>query len=503
MSIPIKVTDRILEIDLLRVDPLVCANQYEFAVTFDAEWESITQRYARIRFGGQYYEIPFTGTTFTANTPAGVPMIEIGIYGGTVATSVKRVPLLGSVLDSQGQMVEFDSELYDQWDAAVTALLTDDALDGTSAHPVANSVITPMLQDAVYKTGGTVQTITNDVAVTGKLDAMALKVVASYNSSVTGNRFLRIYRFVRPSGAKWHITLKMVRRDREGYDIITLQGTYANGEVGDCAMGVMTSWNDKQPFSMTYDASNDRFDVYFKASGTSVRPIDVILVDGSNDDGVIQPAMVGSIGSATSRTGTEVASAVPTAMNYSLAPVLGKSSYSSTPWHRVAYTPYQATSGVGRAGLFFVSTNNPALVEMFGIFHVYQRTTATANLCMRWIAGYGIDPSNWAIVHRDGNVEIWYKQTAQYGVTETVELTGWGSNSTFVQWTIDSADEQETAAALPSGEGIYSAESVVSPLTAPASLSMMSPSALQGMALDAPDAQTDGDGDRGQEEEQR
>lgn len=496
MSIPITVSDRILEIDLLRVDPLVCANQYDFSVTFDAEWTSITQRYARVRFGGQYYEIPFTGTTFTANMPSAVPMVEIGIYGGDVATSVKRVPLLGSILDSQGQMVEFDSELYDQWNAAVTALLTDDALDAESAHPVANSVITPKLNDAVYKTTGGVQTITNDVSITGKVDAMALKVVASYNSSVTGNRFLRIYRFVRPSGAKWHITLKMVRRDREGYDIITLQGTYANSEVGDCAMGVMTSWNDKQPFSMTYDSSNDRFDVYFKASGTSVRPIDVILVDGSNDDGVIQPAMVGSIGSATSRTGTEVASAVPTAMNYSLAPVLGKSSYSSTPWHRVAYTPAQATLGVGRAGLFFVSTNNPALVEMFGIFHVYQRTSATPNLCMRWIAGYGIDASKWAVVQRDGNVEIWYKQTEQYGVTETVELTGWGSNQTFVQWTVDSADDQETAAALPSGEGIYSAESVISPLAAPASLSMMAP--LQG--LSAPEAQTEPTENDGEEQ---
>ena len=498
MSIPIKVTDRILEIDLLRVDPLVCANQYTFAVTFDAEWESITQRYARIRFGGQYYEIPFTGTTFTANTPAGVPMIEIGIYGGTVATSVKRVPLLGSVLDSQGQMVEFDSELYDQWNAAVTALLTDDALDSSSAHPVANSVITPLLNDAVYKSGNVAQTITNDVAITGKLDAMALKVVASYNSSVTSGRFLRLYRFVRPAGAKWRVNLRLVYRNRAGYDLIQICGAYANGEVSDCALSVMTSWNHKAEYSLTYDSGNDRFDLYLKASGTVVRPIDLILEDGTSDDGVVQPAMVGSMGSSTSRTGTEVAFAAPVSMNFSLAPVAGKSNYSSAPWHRVAYTAIGGT-GVGRAGLFFVSTNNPALAEMFGIFHVYQRTASTPSLGMRWIAGYGINADSWAVVQRDGNVEIWYKQTVQYGVTETSELTGWGSNASFVQWTIGGTDEQETAAALPSGDGIYSATSVISPLTVPASLSMMNPNALQGMALNEPDIQTDGDGDRGQE----
>jgi hypothetical protein len=501
MSIPVKVTDRILEIDLLRVDPLVCANQYSFAVTFDSEWESITQRYARIRFGGQYYEIPFTGTTFTANMPSGVPMVEIGIYGGTIATSVKRVPLLASVLDVQGTMVEFDSELFDQWDAAVTALLTDDALDAESAHPVANSVITPMLQDAVYKTTGGTQTIENDVVITGKTDALALRTLASYNSSVNSGRFLRIYRFVRPSGAKWALTLRVDRRDRAGYNIVQIQAAYANGEVTGGAISVMTSYGNREAYSLTYDSANDRFDVYFKASGTSVRPINVVLVDGYSDDGVIQPAMVGSIASSTSRAGTLIAEADPKAMNYNLDMIQSKSS-TATPWHRIAYASAPSTIGLGIGAFFMVSTSSPILSEMFGMFHVGQRTTTpTPGLTMKWFGGYGIDPDDWAVVQRDGLVEIWYHQSAQYAVPETVFLTGWRSNNYYVPWTVDDADSQELAAALPSGEGIFSAASTISVLTPPASLAMMSPSALQGMALDAPDAQTDGDGDRNQEEQ--
>lgn len=501
MSIPIKVTDRILEIDLLRVDPLVCANQYEFSVTFDAEWTSITQRYARIRFGGQYYEVPFTGTTFTANMPAGVPMVEIGIYGGTVATSVKRVPLLGSVLDSQGQMVEFDSELYDQWNAAVTALLTDDALDAESAHPVANSVITPMLQDAVYKTGGSVQTIANDVVLQGKVDGLALKTLATYNSSVTSGRFLRVYRFVRPSGAKWRVAIKVVYRDKAAYDYVQAQGTYANGEVTGGAIEVMTSWNHKQEYSLTYDSSNDRFDIYFKASGTSVRPIDVVLVEAYSDDGAIQPAMVGSIGSATSRTGTEVATADPVLMNFNLDATISKSSYLSTPWHRFAYASASSTAGTGLVGLFYISTYNP-LVEFFGFFQAAERQATTPTLRFRWMCGYGISPENFAIVQRDGNVELWYKQTAQYGVLETICISGWRHTTPRSPWVVVPADEQELAADLPSGEGIFSAVSVISDLEPPVSLAMMSPSSLQGLDISEPDAQTDGDGD-GPQEEQR
>lgn len=498
MTIPITVRDRILDIDLLRVDPLVCANQYVFSVDFDAEWESITQRYARVRFGGYYYEIPFTGTTFTANMPSAAPMVEIGIYGGEVATSVERVPLLGSVLDSQGQMVEFDSELYDQWDAAVTALLTDDELDEDSAHPVANSVITPKLNDAVYKTGGTVQTVANDLVLQGKVDGLALKTLATYNSSVTSGRFLRVYRFVRPAGAQWRVSIKIVYRDKAAYDLVQAQGTYANGEVTGGAIEVMASWNHKQEYSLTYDSSNDRFDIYFKASGTGVRPIDVVLVEAYGDDGPIQPAMVGSIGSATSRTGTEIASADPVLMNFNLDATVSKSSYSSTPWHRFAYASISSTVGAGMVGLFYVSTYSP-LIELFGFVQVGQRTATTPTLRMRFMAGYNITPENFAIVQRDGNVELWYKQTAQYGVLETICISGWRHTTPRSPWVVPSADDQVLAAELPSGEGVFSAVSVISDLEPPASLAMTSPSSLQGQAASEPDVQP-GDGPQ---EEQR
>ena len=498
MSIPITVSDRILEIDLLRVDPLVCANQYSFAVTFDSEWESITQRYARIRFGGQYYEIPFTGTTFTANMPSAVPMVEIGIYGGDVATSVKRVPLLGSILDSQGQMVEFDSELYDQWDAAVTALLTDDALDAESAHPVANSVITPKLNDAVYKTTGGTQTITNDVAITGKVDAMAVKLLAQYSSSVTSGRFLRIYRFVRPAGDNWKVTIQVNYRNRAGYDVVQIHGTYANGEVTGGDIQVMTTWGHKENYSLTYDSANDRFDVYFKSGATGVRYISVSLIDGFADGGVIQPAMVGSIASSTSRTGTEIASADPQSMNYNLNPVLSKSNYSTAPWHRVAYASAGST-GVSTTGLFFFTTNSPRLKEYFGFAQIEHRTGTGIQLVFRWFAGYEIDPSAWALVERNDTVEVWYNQTAQYAAPLTICLSGWKSNSNYSPWTVPDGDEQELAAELPSGEGVKSVTSVISVLTPPASLSMMAP--LQG--LSAPDAETTEEPTDGTGEEQR
>ena len=123
---------------------VVAGNTYPVAVSLDSEWTG--NLFMRVRFGSLYYDIPFASTDTAVNVqfPVGYPEVGIGIFSEAlqVCTNEVRVKLLRSILEAGEQVVEFDGDLYDQWEGEVTTLLTDDAFDAESTRPVQNAVIT-------------------------------------------------------------------------------------------------------------------------------------------------------------------------------------------------------------------------------------------------------------------------------------------------------------------------------------------------------------------------
>ncbi|MBR3274908.1 MAG: hypothetical protein IKF98_13455 [Clostridia bacterium] len=159
MTITIAVAGRIAT--ATATTQVVAGNTYPVAASLDSEWTG--NLFMRVRFGSLYYDIPFASTDTAVNVqfPVGYPEVGIGIFSEAlqVCTNEVRVKLLRSILEAGEQVVEFDGDLYDQWEGEVTALLTDDAFDATSTRPVQNAVITAWKDtvaldaDVVHKTG--------------------------------------------------------------------------------------------------------------------------------------------------------------------------------------------------------------------------------------------------------------------------------------------------------------------------------------------------------------
>ena len=142
MTITLTVAGRIATVDA--TTHVVAGNTYPVTLALDSEWTG--SLYLRVRFGGLYYDIPFarTDTTVDVQFPVGYPEVGIGVFSEAleICTNEARVRLLRSILEAGEQVVEFDSDLYDQWAGEVTTLLTDDAFDAESTRPVQNAVLT-------------------------------------------------------------------------------------------------------------------------------------------------------------------------------------------------------------------------------------------------------------------------------------------------------------------------------------------------------------------------
>lgn len=159
MTITLTVAGRIATVEA--DGHVVAGNTYPVALSLDSEWTG--SLYLRVRFGSLYYDIPFASSAASVDVqmPVGYPEVGIGVYSEAleICTNEARVRLLRSILEAGEQVVEFDSDLYDQWAGEVTTLLTDDAFDSTSDRPVKNSVITawkdtvPLDSALVHKTG--------------------------------------------------------------------------------------------------------------------------------------------------------------------------------------------------------------------------------------------------------------------------------------------------------------------------------------------------------------
>ena len=171
MTITLTVTKRIATISA--TERVVAGNTYPVTLALDSEWTG--SLYARIRFGSQYYDIPFASSDTSVNVqfPVGYPEVGIGIFSEAleICTNEVRVRLLRSILEQGVSVVDFDSDLYDQWAGEVSELLCDSDFDAESDRPVKNSVITawkdtvPLDSALVHKTGA--ETIAGNKEFTG------------------------------------------------------------------------------------------------------------------------------------------------------------------------------------------------------------------------------------------------------------------------------------------------------------------------------------------------
>ena len=150
--------------------PIVCGNTYHFVVNFDDEWENVTNKVGRIRFGAEYYDIPFQGTDFSATMPFDVPLIEVGVYSDSViTTSGAKLRMVQAILSGNGTYVEFSDELYEQYKTEMSDMLVDQSLDPTSNHAVSNKVVA---DNYIKKTGDAVPQVvtgTGGIQVQGDL----------------------------------------------------------------------------------------------------------------------------------------------------------------------------------------------------------------------------------------------------------------------------------------------------------------------------------------------
>ena len=125
-------------------DRIVAGNTYAVTLDLDGEWTG--SLYMRVRFGSFYYDIPFasSASSVSVQMPVGYAAVGIGIFSEAleICTSEARVDLERSILEAGENVVEFDSDLYDQWENEVTELLTDSEFDAESTKPVQNATIT-------------------------------------------------------------------------------------------------------------------------------------------------------------------------------------------------------------------------------------------------------------------------------------------------------------------------------------------------------------------------
>jgi len=140
MTTTLTVADRIASVS--SDDKIVAGNTYTVAISTDAEWTGTY--YLRIRFGSLYYDIPVSSSSVDVQIPVGYPEVGIGLYSDalSICTNEARIKVLRSILEQGVSVVEFDTDLYNQWLDEVSELVCDDAFDASSDKPLKNSVIT-------------------------------------------------------------------------------------------------------------------------------------------------------------------------------------------------------------------------------------------------------------------------------------------------------------------------------------------------------------------------
>lgn len=83
---------------------IVCGNKdYQLKFTFDAEWAEHSKKTARFLWGGDYFDVEFTGDTCDVPMISGTKTVEVGVYAGDLETTTgAEIPCLLSILCKGG-----------------------------------------------------------------------------------------------------------------------------------------------------------------------------------------------------------------------------------------------------------------------------------------------------------------------------------------------------------------------------------------------------------------
>ena len=82
---------------------IVCGNSdYQLEISFDADWEKITNKTARFIWNGQYKDVAFTGNKVAVPIIKNTKQLIVGIYAENISTTAVSIPCVPSVLCEGG-----------------------------------------------------------------------------------------------------------------------------------------------------------------------------------------------------------------------------------------------------------------------------------------------------------------------------------------------------------------------------------------------------------------
>ena len=86
---------------LQRDGEIVCGNSdYQIVFTFDDEWDDITTKTARFRWGGENHDVKFTGTTCSVPVISDATSVIVGVFSDEISTTPVVIPCKRSILCS-------------------------------------------------------------------------------------------------------------------------------------------------------------------------------------------------------------------------------------------------------------------------------------------------------------------------------------------------------------------------------------------------------------------
>lgn len=426
----------------------VAGNTYPVAVDLGEEWTG--SLYMRVRFGSQYYDIPFASTDETVDVqmPVGYPEVGLGVYSEAleICSSEARLKLERSILEAGAEVVEFDSELYDQWAGEVTELLVDDALDASSPRPVANSAVTPGIAGALRKDVQTAQTVAGPVAFEKNIEAFAAVPFGTFSGNVTAGQALKVVSYERPSGASKAAFRISDTSGAMAIDADIYVGT-GNSPSGQIRASSNMFWDGS--LSLTYNSTTNKIHVWMIPGADTTLSVSVVLTASDGEAprpaetiAIADPSGERALGTAQPKEGGSTATLVP-----------GNKTSSTYPqWYLLASIPKATSTNTGLGGVFMMASLLTGLAPVYGILYVYQRADGTRAGAQWLCCSDGTESEQLAVLLNGGSVEIWGKQTARWHVWEVGLLAEWKSSSIKTSWTIYRS--QNGQAELPSGEGV-------------------------------------------------
>lgn len=488
MTITLTISERLAS--LSSDSAVVAGNTYPVAVDLGEEWTG--SLYLRVRFGSQYYDIPFASTDSSVDVqmPVGYPEVGLGVYSEAleICSSEARLRLERSILEAGANVVAFDGELYDQWAGEVTELLVDDALDASSPRPVANSAVTPGILGALRKDVQTAQTVAGPVAFEKNIEAFAEIGFGTFSGNLLAGEALRIVSYERPVTASKLAFRISDSSSALAIDVDIFVGTGSNPS-GQIRATSNRFWDGV--ISLTYNSGTNKIHVWMVPGTDMALSVSVSLA--ASDGEAPRPAE--SIAVADPAGERSLGSIQPSEGSSTMTLIGGNKSNADFPkWYCLASIQAATASNTGVGGVFMLASLLTGIAPVYGILYVSQRA-GTSNGRAQWLCcSDATEQEDIAILMNGGNLEVWGKQRYRWHVWEVGLMAKWTSNSLSErQWTIYA--RQDGQAELPSGEGV----SVAYPL-----MPRASSSALAGMMMASPrTVQTEGLFDPEEPEEKR